>query len=255
MELRLPQEKLDKLAEVLCFFSSRRRSTRKQMQRLCGVLSHCSTLVRGGRTFTHRIIDMLRQFSAKKRYVTLSKSFHADLDWWREFAAWFNGSAKILKPKIKSTWVCTDASGSGYGATIGHDWLCGKWAEDLVMDMDKHAHCRKAPDLTIPEDINVRELYPLLEVLERWGHLWRDHKVHCITDNTQVVSAINKGKSANSVSMRILRKIFWQTVEHNCHLVGVYLAGKKNVVADALSRVKTQYDVPAFLCCRCRVET
>ena len=47
MQLRLPQGKLDNLAEEIAFFDGRRRTTKKQLQRLCGILSHCSTLVRG----------------------------------------------------------------------------------------------------------------------------------------------------------------------------------------------------------------
>ena len=115
MQLRLPQEKLSKLAEEIAFFDGRRRATRKQLQRLCGILSHCSTLVRGGRTFSHRVIGLLSRFSAKRRYINLTKSFQADLDWWKEFASWFNGSAKIIQPAVKQAWMCSDASGVGYG--------------------------------------------------------------------------------------------------------------------------------------------
>lgn len=62
-------------------------------------------------------------------------------------------------------------------------------------------------------------------------------KVVIFSNNTQVVSAINKGKCENDTSMRIMRRVFWLTVLFNCHLVSVHIPGRSNVVADALSRL------------------
>lgn len=249
MKLRLPQDKVNKLHEELAFFAGRRRSTKKQMQRLCGVLGHCATLVRGGRTFSHRVIAMLKLFSTKRRYVTLSAAFHKDMEWWAKFAGHFNGEARVVQPPGNTSVVHTDASGSGFGAVTNCDWLCGQWNAALMMDVDIHGHCRPVPLVDTTENINVRELYPILEALWRWGETWRDHRVDCITDNTQVVAAINTGRSGNEVSMGILRDIFWQSVLFNCHLVATHLPGVDNTVADALSRLKSSDDVPLFLCC------
>ena len=254
MSLRLPADKLEKLHAELRFFAGRRRATKRQLQHLCGVLSHCSTLVRGGRTFSHRIVNMLRAFTPKKRYVTLSESFHEDLKWWGDFAAWFNGSAKIIRSPEHTSMVYTDASGVGYGAWHGLDWLCGPWLEDFILQKDVHSHALPKPALEIPDNINVRELYPIYEALKRWGPSWRDHKVFCVTDNTQVMNAINKGRSNNQTSMCLLRKLFWLCVLFNCHLVSVFIPGKDNVLADALSRATNANQLPLFLCCRSRSE-
>ena len=74
----------------------------------------------------------------------------------------------------------------------------------------------------------------------------------CVTDNTQVVADINTGRSSNTVSMDLLRKIFWLTVTHNCHLVAEHIPGERNVVADTLSRFTDDNDIPLYLCCRNR---
>lgn len=47
MQLRLPMDKLQKLANDLDFFSRRTRAMIKQLQRLCGTLSHCAKVVQG----------------------------------------------------------------------------------------------------------------------------------------------------------------------------------------------------------------
>ena len=128
MELRLPRDKLGKLHSELGFFAGRRRATKKQLQRLCGVLAHCSTLVRGGRTFSHRVISMLSAFKGGKKYITLSTGFFKDLEWWQRFADWFNGKAKIVIATPEScAKLYMDASGAGYGMHYGPDWLCAGW--------------------------------------------------------------------------------------------------------------------------------
>ena len=132
----------------------------------------------------------------------------------------------------------------------GHDWAGGSWTKSWFDKRDKHVHCKKVPTLSIPSNINVQELYPILEALWRWGDKWRDCRVECVTDNTQVVAAVNTGRSENQRSMEIIRLIFWETVRYNCHLVGFFLLGVKNVLVDAVSRAKTFDDIPDILCCR-----
>ena len=120
----------------------------------------------------------------------------------------------------------------------------------MSLDLDEHGHGVPKPAMYIPNNINVRELYPILEAIWRWGPDWRDRRVVCYSDNTQVVAAINTGRSANGVAMDLLRKLFWQSVLCNCHLVSLHLSGSENVVADALSRVTTGAVIPVNLCCR-----
>ena len=154
-----------------------------------------------GRTFSHRIIEMLGHFTGGKRYLSLSKCFKADLEWWLTFAQWFNGSAKIVQPfSIPAKVLVTDASGSGFGGVSGGDWFCGAWESGVSLGIDEHGHGVPKPAMYIPNNINVRELYPILEAIWRWGPDWRDRKVVCYSDNTQVVAAINTGLSANRVA-------------------------------------------------------
>ena len=163
-------------------------------------------------------------------------------------------AAKIVQPKSMNTWMCSDASGVGYGAYVRNDWICGRWSRNIELDFDRHDHCRPKPDIEIPKNSNVQELFPILESLERWGESWRDHRVFCVTDNTQVVADITTGRSANSTSMELLRRIFWLTVTFNCHLVAEHIPGEKNVVADTLSRFVNPRDLPLRLCCSDRYE-
>ena len=250
-QLRLPQEKLSKLKSELVFFSGRSHASKKQLQRLCGILGHCSTLVRGGRTFSHRVISLLKLFRDGKRRVRLSKGFQMDLRWWNSFASWFNGEARIIHDVMPGFTLTTDSSMEGFGAVSGVDWLAGSWDYDLSSRCDMHDHLQPAPSTALPRNINVLELYPVLLSLIRWGHLWRDRKVLCLSDNTQVVRAISTGRSANDSSMQMLRNIFWLCVKYNCHLVSEYVPGVDNVVPDYLSRMLSKHasSLPFYMCC------
>lgn len=48
MKLIMPQEKLEKFQKEMKFFQGKNRATKRQLQRLCGILNHCSRVVRGG---------------------------------------------------------------------------------------------------------------------------------------------------------------------------------------------------------------
>lgn len=80
MQLRLPSEKLYSLHKELVFFKNRTRATLHQLQRLCGLLAHAAKLVRGGRTFSRRLIDKLSGLTENKR-VRLGSEFHKDILW------------------------------------------------------------------------------------------------------------------------------------------------------------------------------
>ena len=253
MKLSLPEDKILHLKEDLTFFDGRRKATKRQIQRLCGILAHCAQLVRGGRTFSRRIIALLTKFAPGKRYISLTKSFKMDLEWWQRFAEGFNGSAKIIDVSNWNTaTTCSDASGTGYGAICNEDWLCGCWNRDIETRGIIHDHVQAKPEMVIPDNINVQELFPVLASVKRWGHQWNDSRVFCYTDNTQVVAAINKGVSVNIHTLELLRLIFWECVDINCHLIAIHLPGLANKWPDYLSRISSLpvAIVPPHLCCR-----
>ena len=119
--------------------------------------------------------------------------------------------------------VYMDASGSGYGVVAPGDWIAGTWKKNLDSTTDYHGHLRHTPDTDVPENINIQELYPVIESLLRWGPKWRNCRVVCFSDNTQAVACINTSRSDNVVAMSFLRRIFWLSVLYNCHVVACHI--------------------------------
>ena len=83
-----------------------------------------------GRTFLHRMIDLLCCFRRNDHPIRLNKEFQLDLYWWQQFVRGWNGVSfwlfKGLGP-ISDVEVTSDAAGSiGFGADWGNEWFNGR---------------------------------------------------------------------------------------------------------------------------------
>lgn len=81
-------------------------------------MSHCSRIVRGGRGFSNRILDLLKGLPPGNTRLYLKESFRADLNWWISCSSYFNGMCSIIKYNYGNSGICSDASLNWYGLTI-----------------------------------------------------------------------------------------------------------------------------------------
>ncbi len=260
MELRLPADKLLKLMELLKFYINKRKASKKELESLAGVLAHCCKVIHGGRTFSRRVYDMVASVKKSAHKVRLNDEFRLDLKWWLEFAGKFNGKAKIIKSTEPCIAVYSDASLTGFGAAHGNDWLAGNFDAKGARKMGGWLghHFAEAKDAGCRTDnINVLELWPVLQGVRRWGHEWGNRTVVFVTDNTQVRAALNTGRSRNKTTMAWLRLIFWMSITNNFDVQSVYINTRDNVVCDSLSRLDAykniarirDADVAKAMCC------
>ena len=120
-QLRLPADKFARLKELLVQWYPRRSCRRRQLESLVGTLHHTCCVIKPGRAFLRRIIDLLRLPSATRshHHIRLNREFRADLQWWSTFAAHWNGVALFPCPTEPAFSATSDASGS---------WGCGGWS-------------------------------------------------------------------------------------------------------------------------------
>lgn len=263
MRVVLPEEKLAKLHMELEFFKNRTRATRRQLQRLCGILSHCARVVHGGRTFSRWMCNLLKGLCNNQR-IRLSTAFKEDLLWWTSFAARFNGTASIIKYNYgEGPWFATDASADGYGIFASGDWVAGYFNQPQEIRPSNfdtlksdHGHWQNVhlPCSQQNSNINFWELVPVWIAIKRYAPGCKNMHIVAFSDNMQVVHAINKGVSSNSSSMYLLRCIFWECVNYNVYLSARYIPGEFNIIPDLLSRLSKDKYVRALttfdLCCR-----
>ena len=257
MTLSLPKDKLEKLREELEFFRNRTRATTKQFQRLCGIVAHCANVIHGGRTFSRRIIDLLKGLPENNKRIRLSAEFQLDLRWWLNFSLIFNGKEYIIVSNFgKGPVVDTDASFAGYGKVCGHDWQAGYFDSGLrpsELHLDPYHNHWPNVEMTDSKNIDYLELVPVFLALQSYQHDWANHHVLFKTDNTQVLSMVNKGLSVNKECMAILREIFWVCAKKNIYISAVHIPGEFNHVPDLLSRIKSSNALSKIenlsLCC------
>ena len=83
--MRLPADKLSRLKDLLAHWSLRKSCRRQQLESLIGTLQHACRVVKPGRAFLRRAIDLLRNTGATKghHHLPLNREFRADLQWGR----------------------------------------------------------------------------------------------------------------------------------------------------------------------------
>ena len=73
-ELRLPEEKLSRLMSLLQEWGSKKSCQRKELDSLIGLLSHACKVVRPGRSFLRRLLDLLHATSLNVAVTVLFAS-------------------------------------------------------------------------------------------------------------------------------------------------------------------------------------
>ena len=242
MKASLPEDKLCRLISTVHSFNGRKKAKQKELQRLAGVLNHASSVVKGGRTFLRRVLDTMNTARQPHHYVRLTLEFRKDIAWWISFVQLFNGKAKIIEAKpVGLASFQTDASFSGFGAYYMGDYLLGSWHPETVLHAPDHVLLHHRVTHACPEsflgNINYLELLPVVYAARRWAESLSRKHIVVYTDNSSVVSFINKGTCRNSCAMEYLRELFWLSSTHNFHITARHLCGRDNVIADGLSRL------------------
>ena len=128
MVVRLPQVKLSRIARLVEEWSGRKVCKKRDLESLVGHLQHASMVVRPGRTFVRRLIELLAAVKSRDHWIRLNASTRSDLSWWRLFMGKWNGISLISRPSATPVVLETDASGSwGCGAHVGNQWLQWEW--------------------------------------------------------------------------------------------------------------------------------
>ena len=83
--LSLPDEKLGDLKALIQSWVGRKVSTARELKSLVGKLENACKVVRPGRSFLRRMIDLLRGVKSNHRLIRLNSSFRSDLLWWHHF--------------------------------------------------------------------------------------------------------------------------------------------------------------------------
>ena len=172
MTIEVPPEKFSEAMANLDKWHNRRTCTKRQLKSLIGKLGHISKVVRPGRMFSRRLIDLSTTVVRMHHHITLNQEARADIEWWMEFLPHWIATSMIPPSRaIRSTdlRLYSDASDEGFGATYGNAWIQGPWnAQQKSLSID------------------YRELYAIVAATFTWGHTWEGKRILFLTDNEPI---------------------------------------------------------------------
>ena len=215
-------ERWETLRTKLLFIKNKDFCTVRQFMSLIGLLTATEKQVWLGRLHMRPIQWHLKKHwhvpEVLDKVIPVPPALHLHLDWWLHKKNVLRGQP--LHPLRHALQVFTDTANEGWGAHLGESTARGVWSEP-----ESHLH------------INFLELKAVFLTLKSFEHLCRDQTVLIATDNTTVVSYINKegGIRSGSLCALLWRLLSW------CHPRGIvlrarHIPGRLNVIADKLSR-------------------
>ena len=229
MEIRLSPEKLAKLKRMIGFWSRRKACTKRELLSLIGHLSHACKVVKPGRPFLRRMIELSTKPKKMHHHLRLNRVTRSDLSWWKFFLNNWNGRGlmAVLSKRPHDVTVTSDASGSwGCGVFWSKYWFSIKWGE-----------CWSVIHITI------KELLPIVVASAVWGEQWIGRHILFQCDNAAVVAIVNRGRSKHPLAMHYTRLLYLLAAVYNFSFHCTHIPGKRNMAADALSR----NNIPLFL--------
>ncbi|XP_068220009.1 uncharacterized protein [Palaemon carinicauda] len=150
--------------------------------------------------------------------IPITNSIKDWLRWWDEPNKFQEGLD--LTQKNPDLVLCSDASDSGWGATLNKLEVSRLWSET-----QKNLH------------INHKELLAVLLALKSFEGSVTNKVVQVNADNTTALAYITKQGGTHSMSLYETAKnlLLWAR-ERNVILMTRFIQGEKNVMADSLSR-------------------
>ena len=229
--LWLDPSKAEELKELLTETLKHKRATRKQLESLAGKLNWAANVILWGRLHLRTIYNTI--YGLKKRHhKTQLKHLTSDLLWWRACLQLGKNKRRIWdrRPILH---MYTDASNLAGGAFFQGDWLYRMWHVDKPGFEAAH--------------INLKELQMIGEAVHHWARQLANHRVVIFTDNISAAFMGNKGTSRHPVAMKTLHLIGYLALKYDFHVELLYIPGKHNNVADAISRLHIRGQIHRFI--------
>ena len=195
--------------------------------RLLGIMASCIYLIPMGRLHMRPIQLYLLAWwrpniQPLNHEIPVKPSLIQHLKWWENRQNVFQGMP--LEDPVCQMTLLTDASETGWGAHLDQWQTAGTWPPEYKM---KH--------------INWLELKAVFLALTEALHLVKNKTILVRSDNATVISYINKQGGTHSAELCYLTWDLYQWCIQNQVLIrAAHIPGRKNTLADALSRGKCQ---------------
>jgi ribonuclease HI len=221
--LKIPQKRIRKLR-----YGIKRTLTSGKLtaRRLAGIAGQCVAMTRvvvPGKLLLRNVYRLLRQRSGWEDTLLLSPEAAKDLMWWDQALSTWNGCPIVHK--CVDCQITTDASASGWGAYMDNLKAAGFW----------NLRISRKPS-------NYREMLAILMALKSFRKNICGKTVQIMSDNITAIAYINHLGGPSADLSQLAKAIWAEAYTNSVHLICRHIAGSKNTLADALSRLNPQYE-------------
>ena len=215
-----------------------KKTTLKQLQKLCGFLKFLCRAIIPGRAFTRRLYAHSAGILKPHHHIRVNPEMRSDLVIWNKFLAqpeafscpFMDFSEGLSAHQIQMYSDASKNQNLGFSGICQDSWMYGVWG-DFIPD------CNPC--------IKFLELYAVVATVLNWIERFKNKRVILFCDNESVCSIINKSSSSCSKCMILVRILVLHCMTYNVCIFARHLRSKANFAADSLSRLKfdTFFDI------------
>lgn len=225
--IMVPKCKVRKLRQDISRALQRPTITARLLARIAGRCISMLAAVFPAKLKLRNVYRLLNSRVSWDESLQWSDGAREDLDWWMSSLCRWNGR-QLVPPAVSDLQLCSDASGSGWGATLSapaSQVASGFWEREVSA-----------------ESSNYRELLAVYLALLSFRTTIAGKTIEVLSDNVTTVAHINKFGSSNLQLDAIAQAIWAFAFENRVSLVAHHIAGTFNTQPDALSRVSARHE-------------
>ena len=218
--LEVLPERQTSLMEELEEWQNKESCSLHDIQHLVGKLQFICSVVRPGRLFMSRMLELLRSLGREDR-IKVSEEFKLDVAWWIKFLPEFNGVGIMWMWHIKQPdkILASDACLLGMGAVCGTEYIKAQF-----------------PCEWIGVNIAYLELLAVVVMCKTWKEKLSGKSIVIKCDNESVCTVLNSGRSRDKILLRLMREMVFVAATEKFEYKTVHVCSKANLLPDLLSR-------------------
>ena len=227
MEMRISTERMHDILSELQQWLFKKRATKRQLLSLIGKLMFVCRVVKPGRIFVQRLINLSKSVSCLHHKIRITSDAMFDIQWWLKFLPSWNRKSVFYNAQWIDSDVLhlyTDASNVAVAAYYNGHWFAIPF-QGVFVTLGMFS-------------INWRELCAIALALATWGEQWQGQRIVLHCDNMCVVECLTRGCSRSPDMMRLIRNMFFLCAQYSVEISARYVNTKNNDIADSLSRLQ-----------------
>ena len=224
MTLSVPDFRIAELHAELNRWSTLEKVAKREVQSMLRKLSYVAACITPGRAFMSSLISFLSHFKDRKERLPVSDRIREDISWWKLFLRDCNGVSIMPGQSIMDSpdeFSCDASTSGGCGAVCMGEYFHATFP-DLIKEHDP--------------PIGHLELLTIVVSIKLWKEKLKGKIITLYSDSETAVKAVANKRSSVPFMQASLRELFIVLALHNITLIVKHVPGKKNILADYLSR-------------------